>query len=135
MESPRECTRILGLERCRVERVGLRRLIGVDCQSMPPSHAAVRHGVRWRLAQSLVTICLARDSSAAFAWSMTLLAVPCSHTKSTEGTGAADWTCARTRAATSGTILLARLEDANLGPLAAAVRDGEVQTALIGNEQ
>ena len=46
----------------RTERVGfadgharltrrLRQLIGVDCQSMPTSHAAVRHGVSWSKAR------------------------------------------------------------------------------------
>jgi transposase len=29
----------------------LRQQIGVDCQSMPTSHAAVRHGVSWRKAR------------------------------------------------------------------------------------
>lgn len=29
----------------------LRQLIGVDCQSMPRSHAAVRHGVSWSKAR------------------------------------------------------------------------------------
>jgi hypothetical protein len=29
----------------------LRQQIGVDCQSMPTSHAAVRHGVSWSKAR------------------------------------------------------------------------------------
>ena len=33
--------------RRRGSRGGLRQQIGVDCQSMPTSHAAVRHGVSW----------------------------------------------------------------------------------------
>ena len=37
--------------------------------------------------------------------------------------------------ADSGWLALARVEHANFGPLTAAMRDGEVQTALLGHEQ
>ena len=38
------------MPKARVTR-GLRQQIGVDCQSMPTSHAAVRHGVSWSKAR------------------------------------------------------------------------------------
>ena len=37
----------------------LRQQIGLDCQSMPTSHAAVRHGVSWSKARRAERACLA----------------------------------------------------------------------------
>jgi transposase len=36
----------------------LRQVIGLDCQALPPSHAAVRHGIRWKSARRAEHACL-----------------------------------------------------------------------------